>query len=511
MARKYKEEKSSGRTILLVDDNAEYLAATQMVLEHEGHKILSALSGPEAIEILKNNPAIDLVLLDYFMPEMTGEQVVTEIRKTNSTIQIILQTGYASENPPRELMRRLSIQGYYDKSEGTDKLLLWVDVGLRAAYTVNLLNKSRQGLSYILDVTPEMHKIQPLDDLLQGILWQFSGLLGFRNSFLAIMPPKENNSETVQKSNYESFLAIMKEDSTLRIHAGIGKFNGKLLIEESLDKSDLDTVFRTLGSGSICYQNSSTFIPLRVGTTSLGIIYIDNVIINETDIDLLNIFANQAAVAIHNAQLYDLATRDNLTGTNIRRYAIQLLVREIRSSFHQKSFLSLLTFDLDNLKLINDSGSTSAGDRALSLLGKALKKATRINDFIGRLGGDEFLVALPETDQDGAANVAERINKILLLEKIYGPGIVHTLSGCMGIVTLKPVELNIEQFPHPLPHRYFQAMAHIILKNAEISMNLAKKAGNGSLKIADQMNWLRFEDAIEQFDKSDTANIDDLM
>ncbi len=63
------------------------------------------------------------------------------------------------------MLRRLDIQGYYDKSEGPDRLLLWTDAGLKAASAIQRLYKSRQGLRYILDVTPGMHKIQPVADL----------------------------------------------------------------------------------------------------------------------------------------------------------------------------------------------------------------------------------------------------------------------------------------------------------------------------------------------------------
>src|SRR5207237_9500123 len=142
-----------------------------VLLEREGHTVPTATNGAEALAILPQQK-VDLLLLDYFMPGMTGEQVVAEVRKFDPFVQVILQTGYASEQPPRELLHRLNIQGYYDKSEGPDRLLLWTDVGLKAAYTVQLLHKSRQGLRYILDVTPELHRIQQLHDLLQGILLQ---------------------------------------------------------------------------------------------------------------------------------------------------------------------------------------------------------------------------------------------------------------------------------------------------------------------------------------------------
>ena len=129
----------------MVDDSKEYLESTRRLLEREGHTVLTAASGAEALEIVKHE-RVDLMLVDYFMPGMTGEDVVHQVRKLRPYLQIIIQTGYAGEQPPRELLKRLDIQGYYDKSEGPEKLLLWVDAGLKSAYFIELLYKSRQGL-----------------------------------------------------------------------------------------------------------------------------------------------------------------------------------------------------------------------------------------------------------------------------------------------------------------------------------------------------------------------------
>ena len=187
MTRKTRTEQSSGYTILLTDDNLDYLASHATAARTRRHTVLTREQRPRGA----HRPASEQdrsLLLDYYMPGMTGEQVVTELRLFNPYVQIILQTGYASEQPPRALLRRLDIQGYYDKSEGPDKLLLWTEVGLKSAYVIQLLHKSRQGLRYILDVTPDMHKIQSLADLLQGILLQVTGLLGAASSFLALLP-----------------------------------------------------------------------------------------------------------------------------------------------------------------------------------------------------------------------------------------------------------------------------------------------------------------------------------
>src|SRR5262249_8580445 len=117
--------------ILVVDDQEEASLSVRRLLEQEGHTVLSADSGEAALALLRQE-AVQLVLLDYFMPGMSGEQVVREIRRHWPFIQIILRTGRAGEKPSRAMLADLDIQGYHDKSEGPEKLLLWVDAGLKA-------------------------------------------------------------------------------------------------------------------------------------------------------------------------------------------------------------------------------------------------------------------------------------------------------------------------------------------------------------------------------------------
>lgn len=494
MARKYKTEKSTGKSILLVDDNLEYLDSTRLVLEHEGHQVFTASSGREALSIL-HKASIDLVLLDYFMPEMTGEETVIEIRKFNKDIQIILQTGYSSENPPRDILHRLNIQGYHDKSEGTDKLLLWVDVGLKSSGSISYLTKSKQGLTYILDITPEMHKIQPLEDLHQGILWQMCGLLGFGNSFSAVSANQKTALSTT--STHEAFLAILKDDMVLRIHAGIGRFSGKILLEDALENEEITLVKDSVHSESIQYYERCTIIPLHAGQTDIGLIYIDKNIHDETDTELLQLFANQAAAAIQNSQLYEMATRDQLSGSHVGRYALQLFIKELKTAFHTKSPISLILLCLDNLKSINEGAGHSAADRAISILGKVLKKATRSNDLAGRHGGDEFTVVLPQTDSIGARNVADRIRELLSGEKIYDSGHVYPLQSSLGIVTIDPLFNASEEFPNQIPHIYFQAMEQHAMSEANKLMHESKR---NSLRIPvneKQISWVSYNDAVK--------------
>ena len=77
MARRARQLKSSA-TILLVEDDVPYADATRMLLERDGYEVLIATNGIEALDLLRER-SIDLVLLDYVMPRMTGEQVVQEL------------------------------------------------------------------------------------------------------------------------------------------------------------------------------------------------------------------------------------------------------------------------------------------------------------------------------------------------------------------------------------------------------------------------------------------------
>jgi signal transduction histidine kinase len=145
MARKRPVADRSGWTILVVDDQEETLISTRLLLESEGHRVITAASGQAAIAAFSADPA-DLVIVDYFMPRMSGHQVVEAIRESDQDVQILLQTGYSGERPPDEMMQTLAIQGYHDKADGPDRLLLWVRASLKAAAQIGKVREAGRRL-----------------------------------------------------------------------------------------------------------------------------------------------------------------------------------------------------------------------------------------------------------------------------------------------------------------------------------------------------------------------------
>lgn len=476
----------SGYDILLVDDHQEYLKATCMLLEHEGHNVLTADNGPSALEILRSQK-IDLLLLDYYMPGMTGEEVVDKLRQFNSVVQVILQTGYVSEQPPRELLKRLDIQGYYDKSEGPEKLLLWTDVGLKSAYTVQLLTKSRQGLQYILDVTPDMHRIQSLADLLQGILWQVSGLLGVVNSFLAVVD-EGGIWRSGDNEQHESFLAMINEDTDLVIRASTGRFMVESKISEVIDRSGLKIIYDTLKRGQINALPDTTVVPLRVGDLTLGMIYLDRQVIIPQDQALLTVFANQAAVAIQNTQLYEMATIDRITGLYVRSFFEKCLYRELRTAFRSQQVLSFLMIDMDKFKQINDRFGHLSGDEALETLGSVLRQATRTADISGRYGGDEFAIVLPLTGAEGARVVGQRIIQMLVRKNLKEHPEEY-LRCSIGLCVLEPTQMVNRKDHSPIPAGYFENMGIQLIKRADAALYASKNQGGGQLQTGIALQW----------------------
>lgn len=110
-------------------------------------------------------------------------------------------------------------------------------------------------------------------------------------------------------------------------------------------------------------------------------------------------------------KLLQMAITDELTGLANRRYFMERLNSEYDRAKRYESKYSLLMIDIDHFKLINDNFGHKAGDRVLQEASAVMKKSLRTSDIIGRVGGEEFSVLLPETEIKAALFIAERLRK----------------------------------------------------------------------------------------------------
>jgi two-component system cell cycle response regulator len=141
---------------------------------------------------------------------------------------------------------------------------------------------------------------------------------------------------------------------------------------------------------------------------------------------------------LENEELQTLALTDELTGIANRR----ALLRAGEALLSGPRSLSLVLFDLDHFKRVNDSYGHVMGDRILADVAACLKARTRVGDVIARYGGDEFVLLLPETDERGARTIAMRIAESvaeLRWQVVSGPLQVTVTFGVSGLGTASSI------------------------------------------------------------------------
>ncbi len=157
-----------------------------------------------------------------------------------------------------------------------------------------------------------------------------------------------------------------------------------------------------------------------------------------SDLEFVAAVADQIAVALDRARQHTREARtDYLTGLANRPEFERAIDRAVAAAQRHKRRLALMMIDLDNLKDINDTQGHHVGDEAIRVLAQELQRAVRATDTCGRLGGDEFGVAMPEADERQASDVATRVRQAL--EELNRTGKAPVpVQFSIGITSWKP-------------------------------------------------------------------------
>ncbi len=230
---------------------------------------------------------------------------------------------------------------------------------------------------------------------------------------------------------------------------------------------------RFKSDSNINIYSSSISLPIKINDVIIGAItiYSNSIDKLKDNIDFLSIIANQSAMAIQNARQYSkikqLAITDNLTSLYNRRYFMELLKNEVIRSGRAKKPLSVALLDIDNFGNYNNTHGHPMGDRLLRELADILKSNIRSIDTVGRYGGEEFIIVLPEANPDEAAIAGERIRKAV--EEQYFEGEEEQPNGSvtisLGVATCINNSLNHEE----------------LIKEADKALYKAKNAGKNKV------------------------------
>jgi two-component system, cell cycle response regulator len=168
----------------------------------------------------------------------------------------------------------------------------------------------------------------------------------------------------------------------------------------------------------------------------------------------------------YHEEIYRLTTVDGLTQISNKRYFMETIEREIARAQRYRRALSLVMFDLDHFKNINDTYGHLAGDDVLKQLASAVKQKIRREDLFARYGGEEFAIVLPEIDRDHALTFAEKVRQLVQLQEFRFENTRIDVTISMGVASVGDTSPDMES----------------LIKRAAEHLYAAKNAGRNQVR-----------------------------
>jgi len=217
-------------------------------------------------------------------------------------------------------------------------------------------------------------------------------------------------------------------------------------------------------------------IPLKVGDTVVGVMNLSRSTVggfSTSELRLLSLLSDQAAVAISNASLHQMISRqaysDTLTGLPNRRALDERLEEEVLSARRNNFSFAVIMMDLDGFKAVNDTYGHAVGDDVLRLVFGQMARGVRTTDFLARYGGDELTLILSQTELSSAQVVTEKIIEGMKKLKYKLPDGRKLKLGISGGIALFPVHAR---------------SGPDLLRAADAALYHAKKYQRGTFEIA---------------------------
>ncbi len=270
---------------------------------------------------------------------------------------------------------------------------------------------------------------------------------------------------------------LTQEDAVIKIHAMSPE---DVRVEERpLSPEERGDFAKLLATKAMVHREQAWYFPIMEGSELCAVFAIHG--IREEDLARVEVLSAYLVLLIKKIRLYEtvreLAIVDELTQVFMRRHFFDRLEEELRRSIRFKLPLTVLMLDIDHFKRYNDDFGHLVGDATLKEVADLLKRNLRRVDLVGRYGGEEFIVVMPETRVGNAAEVAERIRSNIARHDFQLYNVRTKVTVSQGIAVFDGESVTAEEVSD------LKMIAMELVRKADESMYRAKEEGRNRVCI----------------------------
>lgn len=439
---------------LLVEDDATSRQLMEVALEHRGHAVAAWETAEEALEAAGRTP-FDLAVVDLVLPEMDGLQLCRHLRAGFPWGRDVVIVVVTVKRGHRHLMEVLDAgaDDYLAKPVDSESLDVRFSVAerrvesnraRRAAETAR--TRSLHRLAALREIHRSILTAEAAESIAAAALRHLSPLVPFDAAAVQSFDFLAQEAHELLLSERGLGLAARGSDADLDDYGVDFDFlQGRTRVAADLRLEAGSAVEEALAAAGL---GAFVHIPLIARSALVGSVYLarsaDRPFLAD-ELEILGEVGESLAVALHDASLYDevkrLSTTDELTGLASRRHLFDSGRMEFDRNRRYRHPMAVIMLDVDHFKRVNDSHGHAVGDEVLKGIAGRCRAGIRSIDILGRYGGEEFALVLPETDLKAGALVAERLRTAVAaepLESTAGPIAVTVSCGVAEMTAETP-------------------------------------------------------------------------
>ncbi|MBF0530723.1 MAG: diguanylate cyclase [Deltaproteobacteria bacterium] len=478
-------------TILIVDSNPQDCAELSSTLRDLNNEVIMANDKAGAILHL-DQKHIDLVILDDSVNGLTPEQLLAEFQERDLDTFVIVVTRQPQLNRGMTWIAA-GIFAYLSKPISRDDLENIIDKGLenKESY-LQVVEMARDLKAANQALTREKAALKEKTEELH-FLYQLGLNLSTTLDGQAVVNTVSEAFTNLTNAALVIFLTTFDHGKVLRLHLNrtLGAELSRNLARDLLPEMGLGP--EALNFLEILESKNSQrpisrlwphrlVLPLMAAGKSIGVLglFFRRPPVKEADRGLiLKSMALQTAQALYNAYQHEaalsMASHDSLTGLFNRRAFDDNLAREFERYVRYGTDLTMLMMDLDHFKSVNDRYGHKSGDDVLKTVADIIRRNVRSTDIPARIGGEEFAIILPATDQNKAYKLAKRIESALRRKIMVLDGVEHRQTISQGLAVAADAQVHS---PDDL------------VRLADQALYVAKANGRNSIQLSADLRFI---------------------